>query len=298
MPARALAEPPAAPASAAAAPTAAQSGAAPDPSEELGANGQLSTKFKINDADPESSIPDDKVKDANPLEFGYMLQDLLVRAEDAKKQKDYQAAIRYYRAIAKGVPDRAKGWGKLCEAYETVHDRDRAIRACKYAIERAGAEAGDFVRYVGLIISKPDDLTADERTELTAVLAHLEQDPAAGVTFRHLQCQVGVKERDAAMLEACTAALEKLAPDDPKTVIFKWSLAVMKGRTDEANKLVDRARDLGVLKDAVERMQNVTTPGGRRHWATWAVVGACAGLALASAILWFTRKTRRLARAA
>ena len=120
----------------------------------------------INDADPESSIPDDKAKNANPLEFGYLLQDLLVRAEDAKKDKDFQAVIRYYRAIAKGVPDRAKGWGKLCEAYEVVHDRDRAIHSCKYAIERDGAEAGDFVRYVGLIVSKPDELTADERKEL------------------------------------------------------------------------------------------------------------------------------------
>jgi len=260
----------------------------------MGANGQLSTKFKINDADPESSIPDDKIKNANPLEFGYLLQDLLARAEEAKKAQDYQAVIRYYRAIAKGVPDRSKGWGKLCEAYEVVHDRDRAIKACQYAIEREGAEAGDFVRYVGLIISKPDGLTADERKELSAVLAHLEKDPSIGVTFRHLQCQVGVKEHDAAMLEACTAALEKVAPDDAKTVIFKWSLAMMKGRTDEANKLVDRARDLGVLAEAVERMQNLTTPGGRRHWAAWAVVGACAGLVLATALLWFTRKTRPL----
>jgi hypothetical protein len=264
----------------------------------LGENGQLSSKFMINDADPESSIPDDKVKNANPMEFGYLLQDLLVRAEDAKKKKDFQAVIRYYRAVAKGVPDRAKGWGKLCEAYDVVHDRDRAIRACKYAIERDGAEAGDFVRYVGLIVSKPDDLTADEKKELSAVLGHLEKDPTVGVTFHHLQCQVGVKERDAVMLEACTSALEKVAPDDPKTVIFKWSLAVMKGKTDEANRLVDRARDLGVLAEAVERMQNLTTPGGRRHWAAWGAAGACAGLAIASALLWFTRKTRRLARAA
>ena len=42
----------------------------------------------------------------------------------------------------------------------------------------------------------------------------------------------------------------------------------------------------------------MTTPGGRRHWATWGVGGACAGLALAAAILWFTRKSRRLVRAA
>lgn len=292
---RALAQPASAPAGA---PVAPQPGAVPDPSQERGADGQLSSKFKINDADPESSIPDDKTKNANPMEFGYLLQDLLVRAEEAKKDKNYQAVIRYYRAVAKGVPDRAKGWGKLCEAYEVVHDRERAIRSCKYAIERDGAESGDFVRYVGLIVSKPDDLTADERKELTGVLGHLESDPSANVTFRHLQCQVGVKEHDSAMLEACTAALEKLAPDDPKTVIFKWSLAMMKGRTDEAGKLVERARDLGVLAEAVERMQNLTTPGGRRHRGTWAAVGACAGLAFAAAILWLTRKTRRVARAA
>ncbi len=288
------AEPPAAVAA-----TAGAAEGAPPPAGEIGENGQLSRKFKIDDANPEASIPDDKIKNANPLEFGYLLQDLLARAEEAKKAKDFQAVIRYDRAVAKGVPDRAKGWAKLCEAYEVVHDRDRAINACKYAVAREGAEAGDFVRYVGLILSKRDDLTSDERKELAGVLAHLEKDPlAGGVMFHHLQCQVGVKEHDAAMLTACTAALEKVAPDDPKTVIFKWSLAVLEGRTDAANKLVDRARDLGVLAEAVERMQNLTTPGGRRHWGAWTAAGACGGLAIAAAILWFTRKTRRLARAA
>ena len=46
-----------------------------------------------------------KQRDGNPLEFGYFVQDLLAKAEIATKKQDHQAAIRYYRALAIGVPD-------------------------------------------------------------------------------------------------------------------------------------------------------------------------------------------------
>src|SRR4051812_42102541 len=48
--------------------------------------GQLSTIFKINDADPESKVPTPQQRIGNPVEFGYYLQDLLARAESATKK--------------------------------------------------------------------------------------------------------------------------------------------------------------------------------------------------------------------
>src|SRR5262245_12584459 len=103
---------------------------APTGDEQFPFEGQLSRKFRINDANPEASVPDLKVANENPLEFGYFLQDLLLRAEEARKAKDYPAVVRYYRAVAKGAPERAKGWGKLCEAYQLVNDRVKALNAC------------------------------------------------------------------------------------------------------------------------------------------------------------------------
>jgi hypothetical protein len=74
---------------------------------------QLSMKYQIDHENPEASVPPAKERNANPLEMGYLLQDLLERAEQARKQNDYRAVVRYARAVVKAVPERAKSWSKL-----------------------------------------------------------------------------------------------------------------------------------------------------------------------------------------
>jgi tetratricopeptide (TPR) repeat protein len=258
---------------------------------------QLSQKFSIDDQNPEASIPSDKEKNANPLEFGYLLQDLIARAEQARKMKDNAAVVRYYRAIAKGVPDQAKGWSKLCEAYQVVNDRDRAVRACRYAIDRPGVELQDYMRFVSLTVAKPGELTPAETKDLKDVIEHLGKERDVGLAYSHAACQAGVKIKDVAILEACTAALEKAAPDDSKTVIFKWSLAVQKGQRQEAARLLDKAREIGIVPESLERMETVTFGAPRRHAPAWALVvlgGALLLTALALA-LWTVRRRRAFA---
>jgi len=258
---------------------------------------QLSQKFVIDDQNPEASIPPDAEKNANPLEFGYLLQDLIARAEQARKMKDNSAVVRYYRAIAKAVPDQAKGWSKLCEAYQVVNDRERAVRACRYAIDRRGVELQDYLRFISLSVAKPGDLTPSEASYLKTVVEHLGKEGDVGVAYHHAACQVGVKIKDVPMLEKCTAALAKVAPDDSKTVIFKWSLAVEKGQRDEAARLLDKAKDIGIVPESLERMETVTFGSPRRHppaWAFYAIGGALALLALWFG-LWTLRRRRAFA---
>jgi hypothetical protein len=226
--------------------------------------GQLSTLFPINDSDPESSVPGPKDRDGNPLEFGYYLQDLLAKADAATKRNDHQVAIRYYRALAASIPTQAQGWSKLCEAYEAARDRQRALGACKLAIDREGAELKDFTRFIDLTVNKPEALVADERTAVSDVLAHLDKQPELAIPAAHLRCTVAVKMNDAAGLEACTAVLAKAAPEDPKTVVFQWSLAVLRGQRDQAALLVDRAKAMGVETDSIERMSKVTAASSGR----------------------------------
>jgi hypothetical protein len=227
--------------------------------------GQLSSKFAIDARDPESSVPSAKERDRNPLEFGYFLQDLLERAAHAQKALDYDGVIRYYRAVAKAVPDSAKGWSKLCEAYETAKDRDRAIRACKYAIDRRGVELQDYLRYVRLILSGPAPLADSEQAELNAVFQHLQkQSPSAGLgpVVDQLRCEMGTKMKSVPILEECTKQLATGAPDDPRTVVFQWTLAMLKGRRDDAERYVGLARKSGVVADSIDRMQRLTSDMG------------------------------------
>src|SRR6185295_7657939 len=95
------------------------------------------------------------------------------------------------------------------------------------------------------------------------VLEHLkregEKDPSVALVHSRLQCQIAAKTKDVPALEDCTAALTKAAPDDPRTVIFQWSLAVQQGRMKEAQRLIARAKELKVVPESLERMQSVTS---------------------------------------
>jgi hypothetical protein len=255
---------------------------------------QLSTLFSINDRDPESSVPTPKQRDGNPLEFGYFVQDLLAKAEIATKKQDHQAAIRYYRALAIAVPDRAAVWSKLCEAYEIVQDRGRALGACKYAMDREGGALLDYQRFVRVMLKKEGDLSPEERTLLNEVLAHLDQQPDLATEAAHLRCESAVKMKDQAAMGSCTAALAKLAPEDPKTIVFQWSYAVMRGDRAEAARLVEQAKRAGVTVEGIEQMSNVTVAG--RWWSSPATAVALGGALLFALFLLGRRLTalRRL----
>jgi hypothetical protein len=259
--------------------------------------GQLSTKFAIDDASPEASIPSNEERDRNPLEFGYLLQDLLERADQAQKKGDHGAVVRYYRAVAKAVPENAKGWSKLCEAYERVHDRERAIRSCRYAIDRPGVELQDYVRYVHLVIAEEGPLSGPARKEIEAVLGHLDKEEKTGVAVSHLRCEVALKLKDVGLMDSCTKTLAKLAPDDPKTVVFQWSLAVMKGQAGEAQRLLERARAIGVLGDSIERMESVTPAmgGSTRRRVTIAAATLVVAMVVAATAAVALRRRRALA---
>jgi tetratricopeptide (TPR) repeat protein len=224
---------------------------------------QFSQLYKINDDNPEANVPTAADRTANPLEFGYFLQDLLTRAEVAEKRKDQAGVIKYYRAVAATLPEEARGWSLLCQAYETARDRDRAVRACKYAIERKGAELKDYQRYVALMTAKPDDLLPEERRDVNEVLEHLDKQPDLAIPTAHLRCEAAIKMNDAAALAACSTVLAKAAPNDPKTVVFQWSLAVMRGDREQAGTLLERAEKMGLAAASIDRMSQVSVAG---HW--------------------------------
>jgi hypothetical protein len=256
---------------------------------------QLSRKFTIDPANPEASIPSPRDRDRNPLEFGYLLQDLIERAEQARKAKDWSGLIRYYRAVAKAVPENAKGWSKLCEAYEIANDRERAILSCRYAIDRPAAELQDYARYVHLIVGRPEPLSADARQELAKVLDHLDTQADVKVAASHLRCEVATKLGDVAQMQTCTQSLAALAPDDPKTVVFQWTLATMKGDKARAKDLLIRARAVGVAREGVARMEKITLAGAGLSGRGKAMMIAAAGATLLAAGLAvvLTRRRRR-----
>ncbi len=242
------------------------------PPGEAPSSGWLS-QWPIDDDHPEDGIPNDAARNGNPLEFGYWLQDVTLKAERADKRGDHAAAARFYATLAKAVPDRAIAFSKMCEEYQALGDREKAINACGDALLRAGARVGDYESFVHLVVSKPGKLSDKEVAALGNVLQHMKEDPQGKSAADRIECEIGVRTSNVAQLRECTQALVATAPNDPKTVTYQWALAVAEGKFDEADKLVDRAGALGVH---VEAMRQTTLQGAKQHRLTLFVVFASA----------------------
>jgi tetratricopeptide (TPR) repeat protein len=252
------------------------------------------SKWPVDDAHPESSIPSDADKNADPLQFGYWLQDLALKAEQAADRGDHAAAARFYGALAQAVPDRAVAYLKVCQQYEAMGDRERAIESCGQGLLRDGLTADDYAHFVHLVLSRPGPLGDKEALALTAVLGHMREDPGGRAAVDELECEVGVKTSNVAQLEECTARLAARAPANPRTLSYLWALAVEQGKLDEAAGIVEQARAAGMPGESVERMRQTTAGrASHRRMVRVLALGGIGALLGAIGVLAGTRVRRR-----
>jgi tetratricopeptide (TPR) repeat protein len=234
------------------------------------------TSLPIDDEHPEDHIPSEAQRNQDPLQFGYWLQDLELKARRAIHNGDHAAAARYYLAVSRAVPDRAVGFTLLCTEYEALGDRDKAVGACGDALLREGTLLGDYTHFVNLLLAKPGPLSDKETLALQNVFAHMKEDPAAHDVLDDTECEIGVRIANLAMLRECTAHFAAAAPDDAKTITYMWAFAVQNGDFSLAHKLVERAGTLGVPSSNVAEMQRATSTNEKRHWLR--VAGVMAGI--------------------
>jgi tetratricopeptide (TPR) repeat protein len=251
------------------------------------------SKWPVDDDHPDEHIPTEAQRDAEPLEFGYWLQDLALKAARASKKGDHAASIRFWGALAKAVPDRAVALTKICDEYETIGDRENAVKACGAALLRDGLTLADYTHYVHLLLGKPGALKPDEIASLGEVLEHMKQDPAGRDAAVSLECDVGTKTGNIGQLQECTAALTAMAPNDPKTLTYRWALAMQMGQIDEARALIQQARQAGMQPEAVDRMERALSA---RRWR-FAIMAVGAAVAFAAALALLVSRIRRRAAA-
>jgi hypothetical protein len=257
---------------------------------------QLS-QFKVDDANPEANVPTPELQNKRPLEYGYYLQDLAAKAEKAAKTGDHVAEARFYRALTKAAPTAAYGPRRLCDALEAARDIPNAIVACRTVLTRQGSTAGDYIRFVNLVLTTRGPLPPLEEKELHSVLEHLAGEAQLGALPTMLRCEVALRFNDTPALETCTTELGKTAPNDPKTVSFQWALALARHDRSAALQLVDRARGVGMSKEGVAKMEQATRQMSRRYRARLALMVLGAALVAALLALGFRRLSirRRLA---
>jgi hypothetical protein len=225
----------------------------------------LSSKFPVDDENPEKSIPGEKERNADPLEFGYWIQDVATKAERAEKKGDHVRAAKFYETLAIAVPDRAVGSIHACQQYELAGDLELAIAACGRALFADGLEIKDYAHYLHLIESKPGKLSDADVAAMGEVLAHMRADPGGRDAVDELECEVGLRTSNVAQLRECTAGLAARSPDDIKTITYQWALALQEGKFAEAEQLIDRARERGLGVDHLDNMRQATAASVRRH---------------------------------
>lgn len=236
-----------------------------------------------------------KAEAVNPLAFGDALMVTIDRAQKATARGDHATAARYWTAVTHAVPDRSYGFARLCEAQEAAGNVAGAIEACRTAITRDGSTVGDYTRFVRLLLAKGGLLTADDRRQIGIAIGALAKEPSAAADGAELEGELALRDGDSAALRAATAKLARLAPENPRTIFFEWTIAVEARDRRAAERLVGEARRHGVKVDVVGRMEAATSalplPASSRA-PRWGLVGAGA-FALALALRRIARRSTR-----
>lgn len=261
------------------------------PTTEEVARQDLSAVNGIDEEHPERSIPAPEDAMKNPLQMGYLVMDLVARGEAAIQRGDHASVVRYFKAVAKAVPDRAISHMKICRAYRELEQFPEAIEACKAGLARGGATADDHAYFVRLLLAREQLPDAEEREDITAVLKHLELELGverpAKMRVAQLRCEVATRLEDEGGLETCTRELGQLAPKDPQTFSYSWALALKQHDFDRALKIAEDAEKSGIPRAAIQAMEEGVAreaskiPGWLRFLSQWRVP---AGVALAATL--------------
>jgi hypothetical protein len=234
------------------------------------AHWQLS-RFPINWDSPESQIPTIEERNQDPLQFGYFLQDLNVEALKAERLGDWGTAAKFWRANAKAVPDMAVGFSKTCRAYQMLGKLEEAMHFCAHALNLEGSTVEDYLRLAELSTSRSAALSPLDIQDLDAMVKHLQETqqvaPAAVI-----ECRVGVKLEDRVRLERCTQVLKKTSPNDPHSLTFQWSYAMLRKDYGDAKRLVNVMGRNGMAPQALAQVREVTAREGawwRRPFKDW-----------------------------
>lgn len=269
-----------------------------EPAPEHQEHWQLS-RFKINWDNPESQIPTIEERNKEPLQFGYFLQDLNVEALKAERKGDWRSAVKFWRADAKAVPDMAVGFSKACRAYQLLQEVDKAVEFCAKALNLEGSTVEDYLRYAELMTGKSSALSLVDTEDLDAMVKHLretEQPAAAAV----IECRTGVKLEDRVRLERCTQVLGKTSAQDPRTLTFQWSYALLRKDYGEAKRLLGLMEKTNMNPQALAQARDATDQASawwRRPLTDWryAVVAIATLLLGAGGVVLLRRRMSRLA---
>jgi hypothetical protein len=239
-------------------PVIAQTTAAPRPTPSSEPNIAGLSKWPVDRNNPESSIPTPEQRDTSPLEFGYFLMDVSDLAEAMLKRGRYLDAIKYFKTLAKAVPDRAVSFRKICKSYQALGEWQNALNYCGIALSRLGVLDEDFERFARIALDMKPGLTQRDGQDLDAVAQHLRTQLPQSTLADEITCETGLKLKDNRRLKDCTDRLTVSAPNDPKTFTFRWAFALQRGDAVAARHILEEAKRKAIPPKMIRNMEEAT----------------------------------------
>jgi hypothetical protein len=205
----------------------------------------------------------------DPLEMGYWLMDLIAKGQAASKRGDHVAALRYFAALSKAVPNRAVPYSKMCKEYLTLGDRTHGFPACAAAISRNGASVDDYAQYVGLVLASAGKLPEKMVASLDIVTTRLQAMPPGTAGVDEILCSIGVRTNNVELLNGCVPGLVARSPNDVLTFMAQWTLAMNHGDMATAREVIERARTAGIAPETIAQLESqIALEGPRRTRGT------------------------------
>lgn len=204
------------------------------------------------------ALPEREVLNQDPAAAGLLLFDLLEQAELAEKKGDSRAAVRYYEAVARAVPERATAFSKLCALYQSLGEREAAIAACYRATGLPGTTVADQLRYAELLLAKPagQEFSEAELNELRATFEHVRAAGVQSPELQVLECQLAVVREELDGMRACVERLRVTLPQNsPVTLTYAMSLALFERDFALARALLAQAPQSGMSRESIALME-------------------------------------------
>jgi hypothetical protein len=214
-----------------------------------------SASIRIDEGRPEDSVPSQAEAMKDPLAMSELVMDLAARAERAEGEGSHASAARYYRALAKAVPNRATAFSKACQSYELAGAREDALAMCRAALGLPGVTSADGERFLRLLVAGPK-LSSTDIDDADALLAHLETEAkgeaALLASVVEQRCALAAKLEDTARLDTCYRAISSAGPNDPRRFLYGSLLAVAKKDWDGLDALLAEGKRAGVDTAVIE----------------------------------------------
>ncbi len=223
-------------------------------------------KLQINDADPVSSVPTPEQRDSNPVGYAYFIMDLTSRAEKAVRLDDHQAAVKYFSALAKAVPDRSIAYTRLCSSYEALGDWKQALDSCRAALGLAGVTDQDYRNYADLVVRRKPNFGKADVTDLDEIVKHLRQNLPDNSVADEVECELGLKVKDRMRVQRCTQNLAARWPNNQKTLTYQWAFAVMRNDYSAASQLLEKLKKTNPKPEVMRNMVEMTAQTAQPWW--------------------------------